>query len=143
MTSLQHPGKHLQPTAPKLPLGLLHAKHHDPAKWQRERHQAWMSKIWVPILANTGSVKDPTHSAAGRAHCDVKFPAQSTETSIISPSAHLCQHLGTETFPPCPISKFGSPTNNCDWFYKCPDKSNKKVNCVMISDWEILVFIYL
>lgn len=100
MTSLLYPGKHLQPTAPKLPLGLLHAKHHDPAKWQRERHQAWRSKIWVPILANTGSVKDPTHSAAGRAHCDVKYPAQSTETGIISPSAHLCQRLGTEIFLP-------------------------------------------
>lgn len=56
---------------------------------------------------------------------NVKHPAQSIEI-VSSFQSHICARPGHTKFPLCHISKFGSPSSNCDWFYKGPGGSNKK-----------------
>ena len=45
---------------------------------KKERCQVWISKMWGPILANTGSEKESTHREAVRIHCD-KYQLSSPE----------------------------------------------------------------
>ena len=68
---------------------------------QKEGGQVWISKIWSPILANTGPEKESTRREAVRIHCD-KYQLSSPEhrDGVLSPSTHLCQGLGTHMFLP-------------------------------------------
>ena len=103
---------------------------------KKEECQVWISKIWSPILANTGSEKESTRREAVRIHCD-KYQLSSTEM-VSSIHQHICAKVWAHTCS-CHISRFGSTSHKCDQSCKCPDESNK-IN--KISDQEILIFIY-